>query len=560
MCEVIEEANLLLKRRLIYIVILLSYFTVVYSQINTFSSEAFGDRLRIGLIGKPPLYFDPYRIDDVESLQINRLIYGPGLIQLPDRFGNSPQLVDKYVVPVGNNAKDLDWKFILKRNIIFQNGLPLRNSDVLFTFRMLKKWGGHILNRKINFSNVKYIRVNGDLEVQFILKRKDPNFLWKLTDIPILSQSRYQSIKKYGFEYLKEVVPMGCGPFRYQHSNDHEVSLIYHPHYAFGRPFLNGVSFIFFENEQELIDNFIRGNIDLIEIKDKNTAQRLNQVLRKEITIFATPRPERKVYFIQFNLNRFPFKNPQDRIAIRRSINKEEIVEKLNPQNGGVAYSIVHQDHPYFYEKLKKEKYHPGLSLKMLSENGWKMDRTRGILVKKNKQFNFELIFEQNSQLEESLARLIKIHLAEIGINVHPKPVDRNTKKMLISTNNYTAIINSYSYFEENLFEGIQVFYEKVLKNADAQTNYQSLALERLLKIGATTPDPAKQLIQRLQIILNQDTPVVFLFFDEKIIYAVHNRFKEIRVTFMDGESFYHRLNPFENWFVPKPLQKFPNP
>ena len=77
-----------------------------------------------------------------------------------------------------------------------------------------------------------------------------------------------------------------------------EIILSSHPHFVFDSPFLNRIVFKFFDNEQQLIDNFIQGNVDFIEVKDLVTAQRLHQILRERIKIFSTPRPEKKVYFL----------------------------------------------------------------------------------------------------------------------------------------------------------------------------------------------------------------------------------------------------------------------
>lgn len=546
------------KLKIFSVVAILTIVSVSPAQIYAPHSEAFGDRLRVGFVGSPPNHIDPFSVERLESLQISRLVYGPGLVQQEGRFGDSSPLIEKQIVQDSPTGRDRLWKFEIKRNIIYQNGLPLRNRDVMFTFSMLKKWGGHILNRRIDFKNIKSIELSGDLEFQFILFKKDPDFLQKLTDIPMLSLGKYRQVEDRGFDYLRREKPMGYGPFAYLSSAGNQITLVSHSHFVFGRPFLNAVDFIFFRNEQRLIDNFIQGNIDLMEVKDRITAQRLHQILQNGLIIFPVPRPERKVYFLQFNVTKFPFQNSKDRVAVRRAINSNEIVAKLAAEKGRKAVSLVHPDNKMFFNDLEKEKFNPGISIKLLERNGWKINQAKGILEKQGSKFQFELLFEQNSYLEESIARAVKIYLADIGINVQPRPVNLEAKKALVASNNFTAALESYSYFEDDLFNAFTMYYNNVLRNTSVHTNFRNLTMEKLLNRRRGTPKSDKQTIQRFQIILHQEAPVVFLFFDEKILYAVQNRFQDVRLSYSSKNSYFYRLNPFENWFVPRSLQKLP--
>ncbi len=537
--------------------LLLAALSPAFSQIISPPSEAFGDQLVIGHVGNPPDYFNPYGIDDIFNQQITRLIFGNGLIQNADRFNQPPPLVDRFIFPGSNKTQGYIWKYVLSRNINYQNGISLRNSDVQFTYNMLNIWGGHILNRKIDFSNIKSIDISGDLEVQFTLKKKDENFDQYLSDIPILSQIYYQNVLENGFDFLKSVRPLGYGPFRFERNFHNEIVLSSHPHYVMGRPFLDRIVFKYFDDEQQMVDNFIQGGVDMIELNDRISAQRLHQILRDDIKIFATLRPEKKIYYLLFNVNRYPFQNLRVRTAIRGAINPNEILSRLIDQNGHLAYSMIDYTDPLFYKELFRDNYQPGLSLKILNENGWEVNQSKGILEKDGKGLSFELLFEQNSFLEESIARAIKIHLAELGINVEPRPVSHFEKQSLVRQNKFTAVLGDFSYFDKDMLSAVKLYYNSVLKKQAPYINYNNPFIEKLFKQADADPGLLKPIVQRYQIFLHQDAPVVFLYFDDTIIYAVRNRFKNVRVSSTSGKSYYHRLSPFENWFVPKPLQKY---
>ncbi len=532
---------------------------VVKSQIPIQPAESFGDRLVIGEVGDPPAYLNPFRVNTILEKQLVRLVFGTGLIQKMDRFGHPPILIDRFIQPPRKSQGYL-WQYSLIRNIDYHNGIPMRNNDIRFTFKVLKRFGGYILNKPFAVSNIDSITTSGDLEFTFFLKEKNNFFDQDLSDIPILSEQYYKNIENSGYNLFAESPPLGYGPFILESRSPKMISLIPHPNYPFGKPFLNKVIYRFFNDEQEMIDEFIQGNIDLIEIKESETARRLHQILKNQIKIFQIPRPEKKVFFILLNVNVFPFDKPGVRLAVRGSINQNEIMRELAEQNSHIAYSIVDYTNSLFYKDLFQENYEPDVSLRNLRNDGWHLNSPRGILERDGRSLNFELLYEENSHLEESVARSIKIHLAELGINVKPRPVNYKEKENLIESNSFEAAVQSYSYYDDNLYNVIKDFYLTVLKQDGYVINYANPFIERLFNQADNRPALQKQVISRFQIFLHQNAPAVFLYFDDKIIYAVNNRFQNVRVSYSsDNKVYYYRLMPFENWFVPKNLQKYPS-
>lgn len=550
------ECNLnVLKLNIIFV--LFSFF-IASGQIKVKPPESFGDQLVIGFVGKEPQVFNPYQINSMPEKFITRLIFGSGLIQSSDRFEHTNSLVDliRYE-SLSDKKQELIRIFRLKRNIYFHNGLPLRNSDVKFTFENLSKWGGNLLNHKFNFSNIEAIEIEGDLEFKFVLKRKDNLLEEKLSDIPILSKNYYENMSDIGFDIFKRLRPVGSGPFLFEMVNQSVVSLLSFNNYVFDQPFLNRIKIQFFGDEKQMIDSFIQGKVDFIEVQTLITARRLHQILQNEIMIFTTLRPEKKIYFILFNVNKPPFNEKKVRFAIKGAIDKTGLVKDLVPQNAHEAYSVIDATNSNFFKPIINDYYKPEESLRILRSNGWQINQLKGTIEKNGKELRFNLLFEDHSELEEGIARTVKIQLAELGVNVQPKPVSFVEKQKLIEENNYTAVIQNYSYYEENIYSIIKDFYFSVLKNAKFSLNYTNPTIEYLFEQPKTSAQERKAYMNRFQIILHQDAPAVFMYFDDKIIYAVNSRFQNFRIRKSSDNSYFHRLVPFENWFVPKPLQKY---
>ncbi|UCF65334.1 MAG: ABC transporter substrate-binding protein [bacterium] len=544
--------------RLFLLFYLLSYSSLT-SQIPLQTAESYGDQLVIGIVGEPPLYLHPFQLNNVVEKQLIRFVFGNGLQQNVDRFGQTSNLVSRRIASTLSSKQGKEWIYDLNRNIYFHDGSYLLNDDVRFTFEILKKYGGFILNRKIDFSNIERIDLIGDLGFNIVLKQKDNFFDLSLSDIPILSQDYYQNLSQRGYDLFSKSRPLGNGPFTLEQLSDDNIVLASHSNYVFGRPFLNKVVFRFYENEQLMNDDFLQGKLDFIEVKETITANRLYQVLKDQIKIFSTPRPEKKLFYILFNTNRRPFDNPKVRLAIRSGIDSKEIVDNIVKENiGHVAYSIVDIVHPLFYRDLFQQNYEPGISVNILQEEGWGITTPRGILEKDGEPLHLELLFEENSFLEESIARIVKIQLSELGINVLPKPVSFKEKKRLVELNQYVAVLQDYSYYEDDLFGVVKKFYEEILKNQSAVTNYSNPTIEAIFRRADNNPDLIKQYIRRFQIIINNEAPAIFLYFDDHIFYALYNRFEQARIRQSGDSRSFWRLMPYENWFVPKSLQKYP--
>ncbi|MFQ5584893.1 MAG: ABC transporter substrate-binding protein, partial [Calditrichia bacterium] len=292
-------------------------------------TESFGDRLVIGTCSQPPWDFNPYRITSTFQEDIYHMIFGHGLIQVPSFREISPALLDRIVYdPTG--AANRIWRVVLNRNIVFHDGTFMLNSDVKFTFELVKKYGGFFLNHRLDFSNIKEVTINGDLDIKFELYKPDPDFYEKLTEIPILPRNYYAEAMERGYRVFKEKPPMGCGPFVFIFQNDTALNLRFHPNFYGGRPFLEDIWVEYFEDEGQLIGAFTNRSVDFIEVPDRVTAQTLHKLLGSNAIVFTIPRPETKVYFILINLRKFPLSELEVRRALDNAINREEIVKKFD--------------------------------------------------------------------------------------------------------------------------------------------------------------------------------------------------------------------------------------
>lgn len=535
------------------LILLLSNFLFGQHKIDV--TETFGDRLVIGMVANPFKVINPYQISSLNQKEIVNLIFGYGLLQKPGKYDVAPTLLERLVYNTENSDNKI-WRLVLNRNIVFQDGSLLLNSDVKFTYDLIKKFGGHILNRRLDFRNIKNISIEGDLEVRFELYQPDPNFYEELNDIPIISRRYYASAMEEGYAVFSEKPPMGIGPFSLAFKNTTAINLKYHNQYFTGRPFLDDITIEFFDNEEQMIDALTNGNIDYIEIKDRVTAQRLHDLMGSNIIVIGIPRPNKKVYFILPNLKHFPLSDEVVRKAVKLSINRKEISQKFEIKE--IARTLIDADNPhYFKTAFRGDDYNPILAAQLLRNSGWKPNQKTGILEKNGRPLSLSLHFAKNSFFEESIARSLKISLGELNINLQPIPVEPARKDELIQNGQYDLLIYSYTYDPQYLFEAVEQFYFDILKGNLSDPNYQNSYLDQLINLSYRDSSIKDKLFQRFQFYLKQEAPVFFLLFDQQIIVAVNSRFHSFRKTYRENDHYYYRLEPFENWFVPKILQRY---
>lgn len=507
------------------------------------------------MIFEPSYQLNPYQINSSYQLELVNMIFGYGLLQKPGKYSISSSLLDRIIYDTERSNNKI-WRIVLNRNIVFHDGSLLLNSDVKFTYDLLKKYGGQILNRRIDVQNIKNISINGDLEVVFELYQSDPTFYEKFSDIPIISRKYYENAIEIGYNIFSEKPPMGVGPFSFKSRSNNELNLKYHQLYFSGRPFLETINIKFFENEEQLIDALANRNVDYIEIEDRITAQRLHDLMGSNIIVFSVPRPNNKVYFILTNLRNFPLSDVNVRKAIELSINRMEISNKFDIKE--IARTLFDSKNPhYFKNAFREDEFNPALASQILRNSGWKPDQKTGILQKNNKSLDLKLSFAKNSFLEENIARTLKISLGDLNINLQPIPVLQAQKEEILKKGEFDLMVMSYTYNPQYLFDAVEQFYFDILKGNLSDPSYQNIYLDQLINLSYRDKSIQEKLYQRFQYYLKREVPAFFLFFDQRIIVAINSRFHNFRTTFRENDRFYMRMAPLENWFVPKVLQKY---
>ena len=224
------------------------------------SVPAYGGTLTEGEVGSPRFINPLLALSDADR-DLSALTFS-GLMGLSGSGTLVPVLAETYDI----SADGKIYTFTLRPDARFSDGTPVTAADVLFT---IQKAQDPALKSPeyANWSGVS-VQALTQRTVRFTLAKPYAPFLG-LTTLGILPAHLWQNISDEEFPFSDlETKPVGAGPFKVTGvSRDtsgliESVSLAANPYYATGRPYLDGIRFLFFSRAEDLARAVANGSVE----------------------------------------------------------------------------------------------------------------------------------------------------------------------------------------------------------------------------------------------------------------------------------------------------------
>lgn len=323
-----------LEKIAFFLCIFLFSFSITFLLINLYFKKteiqpARGGKIILGEVGFPtffnPIYSLSFDVDDsiTELLFSGLLKYKEGKIV--------PDLIEDYKVSEDGKV----FEFSLKENIFWEDGKPITSDDVIFTIKAIQNPEIKSPLRTI-WLGVEITKIS-DKSFKFSLKNPAAVFLENCT-LKIIPKHLWEKIPPTNFplSYLN-LEPLSSGPYKIEKIlRDREgkviaLDLVENEKYFGKKPFIPKISFLFFENEEKLINALKSGEIDGFPLITKQ------EIANFEIVNFKMPR-----YFGVFlNLERKIFSQKEVRQALNYGTNKREILKKAIGNYGEIVNSPI---------------------------------------------------------------------------------------------------------------------------------------------------------------------------------------------------------------------------
>ena len=281
-----------------------------------------------GAIGQPrfinPIYVSSNDVDrDLVEILFSGLM----------KYGSNGEIVLDLAKDYKTEEEGRIFEFYLKDNVYWSDGRKFTVDDIIFTIETIQD-SDYKSPLRANWLGVEMEKISSET-IRFKLQKPYTAFLERLT-LKIIPAHIWKEIPVENFHLAKyNLNPVGCGPYRFKTFEKDELGYIRllelesDPNYFGQKPYIPKVSFLFFNNEEELVKAAKSKQIQGLSL----TTPVSTGFSQYELTI---PR-----YFALFFNSETIFESEELRKALNYATDKEKLLQELIEQKYYSGSQIV---------------------------------------------------------------------------------------------------------------------------------------------------------------------------------------------------------------------------
>jgi peptide/nickel transport system substrate-binding protein len=465
----------------------------------------------------------------------------------------------------------LVWTFHLRKDVKFNNGMPLTADDVVYTFTLIYDPDITCSSRDLLMVDDKPWKVEkvDDHTVRITLPSTYAIFLNRMAsqDLGIICKAVCEPPHKagkfnsfMGAEAKPEEV-VGTGPFMLDsYVPGQRLNLKRNPYYwrkdAAGNqlPYLDGMVVTWSQTADQMMLKFKAGETDVyglrgtdypilkpLEKKGDFKIYELGPLFGSEFIFFnqntgknpATGQPYVEPYKLAW------FRNTKFRQAISHAIDREGLVKTVH---NGLAFPQYGPESPstgYFYnDKLKPYDYNLDKAKALLAEIGLK-DRNGDHLLEDEQGHvvQFTLMTNAGNNIREQTAEIARKDMDKLGIKVDLKYIEFNTLiSKMDETYDWEAIVMGLTGGPEphdgcNVWKSSGRTHQWFPRQKSPSTDWEK-RIDEIFDAGIKEMDPAKRkvLYDEWQVIANEQQPFIWTT-AAMGLGAIRNKFENVYPT-----------------------------
>ena len=441
-------------------------------------------------------------------------------------------------------------RFILKlrRGVRFSDGQPFNADDVVFTFKVYLDEKVHSPQRDllvINGKPLSVIKIDAytvrfDLDEAYAAAER---IFDSLAILPRHLLEKAYNEGKFAEEWTLNTGPTeiaGLGPFRLkQYVPGQRIVLERNPYYwkvdrnQNRLPYLDELIFPFVGTEDAQVIHFQTGESQLINRFGTDNFRILAKDAEARGYHVQDLGPSLEFNFLVFNLNDLPsgqlsdirreqtwFRDLKFRQAVSSAIDRDAIV-RLAYQGHGVALwgNETPSDKRWVNTALPHLPRSVEHSRDLLRSAGFSWNGDGKLLDREGKPVEFTIITSSSNAQRVKMATIIADDLAQLGMNVHPIPLEfRAVVDRVFQSNNYEACVLGMGGGDADPNVAMNVWLSNGpthvwnLHETHPATAWEA-EIDRLMNQQMITMDfrRRKQLYDRVQQVIADNLPVIFL-------------------------------------------------
>jgi len=490
----------------------------------------------------------PNVLTDGPSFEVAALLYN-GLVKYDKDLILRPELAESW-----QYSRDcLDLTFKLRRDVRWHDGQPFTADDVVFTYETMisprtpTAYGG-------DFKSVDSVKAVDPYTVH--VRYKNPNAkalqswgIWMLPKHLLEEAAREGKLREAP---QNRTNPVGTGPYLFKEwKSGEKVVLVANPNYFEGRPYISRVVYRIIPSSATTFLELKAKGVDgakLTALQFKRQTE--YPAFRKSYTKYQYAA---NVYvYLGLNLRDPRFADRRVRQAFAHAINKREIIEGVRL---GLAREATGPYKPGTWQYNQNVHQYPFDTAKaraLLASAGWTATDSDGFLVKNGQRFKFDLLLAQGSDEGRKVSEIIQSSFKDLGVQVEIRVIEwAALLKDFIKKRNFEAVILAWGITPDP--DQYDIWHSsKTSPDELNRIGYANAEVDDLLEKGRGTCVEAerKKYYDRLQEVLAEDQPIVFLYFRDGLP-VVSSRVRGI-VPAPIGINY-----NFNEWFVPLNLHRY---
>ena len=391
------------KEKIIFsLFVFLAFFSGLYLFLNFYFENteikpAKGGAYTEGVIGSPRFINPIYSATSDVDRDLTELIYS-GLMKYNEQGEIVPDLAEKYEILEQGKI----YEFYLKENLVWSDKEPLTAEDIIFTIETIQNPSFKSPIRA-SWLGVEVEKISKQ-KIRFELKNPSVVFLENCT-LKILPKHIWQDVSVQNFPLsIYNLKPIGSGLYKLKgltqdaQGNIKSLTLLANPNYWGTHPNITTITFLFFDEETDLIKSYQKGEIKGFSLTA--SANFSNFIDSTNFYSLSLPR-----YFaIFFNPESSEILAEKEvREALNYGTNKQEIIDKILSGKAKIVNSPILPEIYNFEQSSEICQFNLEKANQLLEDAGFIKGENglRSKIVKKTPSFQFKSSLTVGSQGKE---------------------------------------------------------------------------------------------------------------------------------------------------------------
>jgi peptide/nickel transport system substrate-binding protein/microcin C transport system substrate-binding protein len=485
-------------------------------------------------LGTAPTTLNALSSTDFNSTQVQSMILEGLLTRNLDTREWEPALASSYQI-----AKDgKSFEFTLRDGVKWQDGKPLTIEDVKFSFDAIMDPSNKYktADKKPYYENIKSADIVGPNKIKFTIGKPYFDNFSVVATLTVVPMHLYKNPSKEQEKVLNKTL-IGTGPYILQDFDRAKgITLKLNPDW-WGRkdPSKKGIynfqtiSMRFIQETTIAIQRIEKGDIDNIDLGAEDYMKKTSgPKWGKEVIKVKTQNKGVRGYaFVGFNLTNPMFASKKTREAMVHLFNRRGMIKKFLYDLSLPATGPLYQQSEYADPSVKPFEYDPKIALKLLKEDGWKIEAGDKFLSKMvgGKKINLSFtIIEPDAEFVKYLT-IFKEDAKQAGVDVNVKVVEWNSFIKLLDERKFEAVRLSWGGGDLD-WDPKQIWHSSSIANSGSNfVGYNNPKVDKLIDESRVLMDKAERIkkLREVYKTIADDVPYIFLF-NGKFSYYAHTK------------------------------------